>query len=965
MILPRLTVLEDQYAIGRVLDDDRPFEVTYQAWDLMTEDQVVLKEYFPRTLARREEGSTHLVWDEAEADLYQYGLEQFIKEAEALDALDQENLVREVERFEANGTAYRALEHHAGALLASVLKQQGGKLAPKTALGIVMPILDGLKAAHQQDLVHAGITPEAIFLAKSGRPLLIDFRMAQAMLARRMKKPYLLATDGFAAPEQYLSEGPQGPWTDVYGVAATLYHVMTGRTLPPAYERLETDPVPGLLEQIGGVPSALREMLYDALAMEPSERTRTASALQEQLLSLAKRKEIKEGRPATTIKDGDSAAASAISKASQLDEIDEAETEPSEVAAPDDAEQVSTRATATPSAEPSEAEASDAEEAMQEAFADADPEADAVDAASTEVPASVDEEEVADDVEAMEMDETILMTPPPAFTGADEAEAGDAPTEETFADADRETKPAEGEATEAAQADEAEAETTEGDAVATPAPSEEDEEPAAPPVVASDTEPTPPPAPDRSARRRVRPSRHKEKSRKSIPVLAAVLAVVVIASLGGYLVMNPGGETDRFAYYKAKGDSLFEQAEYVAAKTEYEQALNFQADENVAARVTELEERIAQQQQDAYLEQIEAGDARYQRGDSLLQTGESAEALRFFAEANRAYVRAAQLNPRGDSLASAKAQQASEAMNTASSEASGSSSQIDQDELNQQLYTSYRQQGDALLRQGDLQAAQRKFEEALEYRRGDRYARNRLEEIALRMSEAEAEEDFQRLMARAAELCDQGQCAEAVDEYQSALEIKPGNQTAQQGLNRAQEAQRTAEAQSQRYQYFRGQGDTYLAQGNLDAAIASYESALEQRPDDPYAQQKIEEARRALEAQQQQQPEEAEQQPENVTDEGVYLVAEQPPRLIGGLGALHRKVRYPEEAYEKGIEGRVYVQFVVDKNGDVQDAEVMRGLGSGCDEEALRVIQQARFEPGTIGGEPVKVRHTLYIQYKR
>lgn len=944
MILPRLTVLEDQYAIGRVLDEDRPFEVTYQAWDLMTEDQVVLKEYFPRTLARREEGSTQLVWDEAEADLYQYGLEQFVKEAEALDALDQENLVREVERFEANGTVYRALEHHAGAMLASVLKQQGGKLAPKTALGIVMPILGGLKAAHQQELVHAGITPEAIFLAKSGRPLLIDFRMAQAMLARRMKKPYLLATDGFAAPEQYLSEGPQGSWTDVYGVAATLYHMMTGQTLPPAYERLETDPVPGLLEQIGGVPSALREMLHNALAMEPSERTRTAGALQEQLLSLAKQKEIKEGRPATTVKDGGTvAAASAITKASQMEEVDD-------IATPDEAEEMSMAAAAE-----SGIDASDAEELMQETFADADL-ADSAEAASAEGSATAEEEEAPEDVEAIEMDDTILMTPP-ASTDESEAdvEAGDASMEETFADADQETELTDAEVTEHPAP-------VEADAVEASATPEEDTES----VAASEAEPTSSPVPDRSARRRARPSRKKEKAGKSIPVLAAVLAVVVIASLGGYLVMNPGGETDRFAYYKAKGDSLFEQAEYVAAKTEYEQALSFHEDENVAARVTELEERIAEQQQEAYLDQIQVGDTRYQRGDSLLQAGESAEALRFFAEANRVYMQAAQLNPQGDSVAATKAQQASEAMNAASSEASGSNSQIDREELNQQLYTSYRQQGDALLRQGDLQAAQRKFEEALEYRRGDRYARNRLNEIASRMSEAEAEADFQRLMARAAELCDQGQCAEAVDEYQSALEVKPGNQTAQEGLERAQEAQRTTQAQSQRYQYFRGQGDTYLAQGNLDAAIASYESALEQRPDDQYAQQKIEEARRALEAQQQQQqPAETEQQPENVTDEGVYLVAEQPPRLLGGLAALHRQVRYPEEAYEKGVEGRVYVQFVVDKNGNVQDAEVMRGLGSGCDEEALRVIQQARFEPGTIDGEPVKVRHTLYIQYKR
>jgi TonB family protein len=655
---------------------------------------------------------------------------------------------------------------------------------------------------------------------------------------------------------------------------------------------------------MGGVPAALREMLQEALAMEPAERTRTVETLQDRLLSLAKRKDIKEGRPATTVEaeDTDGAddeaaatAAAAVAAAAQIG--DEASDD-----APVDTEEASTDA---------EVEATPAEDEPAEAAA---PEGES------------------DDEPGVQTDETILMAAPPSFEDTAAEESSDE---------------AETEAPVAAEAPD------EPEAAAPGAEAEDDQEPDAPA-----------PAPDRSARRRPLTSRDKQKSGNRVPILAALLVVVVLASFGGYLVMNPGGEGDRFAYYKARGDSLFEQAEYAAAKTEYEQALSFQANETVAERVTELEDRLAEQQEQAYRAQLDEGDARYQRGDSLLQAGESTEALRFFAEANRAYMQAARLNPQEDSAAVARAEQASEAMNAASEEASGSG-QVDQEELNEQLYTNYRQQGDVLLRQGDLAAAQRKFEEALEYRPGDPYARNRLDEIASRMSEAEAEEDFQRLIARASELCNQGQCAEAVDEYQSALEIKPGNQTAQQGLTRAQEAQRTAEAQSQRYQYFRGQGDTYLAQGNFDAAIASYESALEQRPDDEYAKVKINEARQALQAQQQQQTEAESSADQNLTDEGVYLVAEQPPRLIGGLAALHRKVRYPEEAYEQDVEGRVYVQFVVDEEGNVQDAEVMRGLGLGTDKEALRVIRQARFEPGTIDGEPVKVRHTLYIQYKK
>ena len=71
----------------------------------------------------------------------------------------------------------------------------------------------------------------------------------------------------------------------------------------------------------------------------------------------------------------------------------------------------------------------------------------------------------------------------------------------------------------------------------------------------------------------------------------------------------------------------------------------------------------------------------------------------------------------------------------------------------------------------------------------------------------------------------------------------------------------------------------------------------------------------------------------------------------------------PEAAAQAGISGRVYVQFVIDKQGRVENPEVVRGLGAGCDEEAIRVIKTARFEPGKIGGQPVKVRHILFIAF--
>ncbi len=97
---------------------------------------------------------------------------------------------------------------------------------------------------------------------------------------------------------------------------------------------------------------------------------------------------------------------------------------------------------------------------------------------------------------------------------------------------------------------------------------------------------------------------------------------------------------------------------------------------------------------------------------------------------------------------------------------------------------------------------------------------------------------------------------------------------------------------------------------------------------------------------------------------GIYAASEEPPRLVGGLERLQRSIRYPPEAYDAKVEGRVYVQFVVDAEGRVQDPEVVRGLPHGANAEALRVIRSARFRPGRVGGRAVAVRHSLYLTFE-
>lgn len=102
---------------------------------------------------------------------------------------------------------------------------------------------------------------------------------------------------------------------------------------------------------------------------------------------------------------------------------------------------------------------------------------------------------------------------------------------------------------------------------------------------------------------------------------------------------------------------------------------------------------------------------------------------------------------------------------------------------------------------------------------------------------------------------------------------------------------------------------------------------------------------------------------EEIEDE-IFVVVEQPPVLIGGIAGVQKRIVYPELALKVGIEGRVVVQFVVDREGRVVNPVVMRGIGGGCDEEAIRAVKTAKFQPGMQRGRPVAVRYSLPITFK-
>lgn len=100
---------------------------------------------------------------------------------------------------------------------------------------------------------------------------------------------------------------------------------------------------------------------------------------------------------------------------------------------------------------------------------------------------------------------------------------------------------------------------------------------------------------------------------------------------------------------------------------------------------------------------------------------------------------------------------------------------------------------------------------------------------------------------------------------------------------------------------------------------------------------------------------------EEEPEEDFFVAVEQMPELKNGLKEMQERIRYPELAVKANIQGRVYVQFIVNEKGEVEDPVVLRGIGGGCDEEAIRVIKETKFSPGLQRGRPVRVRYALPI----
>jgi len=282
--LPYWTLLNRQYLTGRVLGKLGGFGITYLAWDTRLDIRAAVKEYLPRDFAGRDGGSTAVSSHSPEDEkMFRYGLKMFLDEAKTLAKFDHPNIVRVRNVFENNGTAYLVMDYLEGESLYEYLQRKCERMDEGRALGILLPVLDGLEEVHKAGFLHRDIKPHNLYLTESGRTILLDFGAARQAMSESGRSQSVMLTPGYAPFEQYHRHGNQGPWTDVYASAAVLYHMVTGTTPPESTERIEQE---RLLDPRGFNASLSPNFalaLIQALSLQAKERPQSVAEFRDLL----------------------------------------------------------------------------------------------------------------------------------------------------------------------------------------------------------------------------------------------------------------------------------------------------------------------------------------------------------------------------------------------------------------------------------------------------------------------------------------------------------------------------------------------------------------------------------------------------------------------------------------------------------------------------------------------------------
>lgn len=265
------------------------FGIVYAAWDHSLGQMRAIKEYMPAGIAQRDPGGSAQVVPRGSRyrETFDKGLQRFIEEAQTLARFDHPSLLRVLRRWEAHGTAYMAMPLYEGSTLRETVRGLPERPSETWLMQLLAPLTEALAVVHRNRWLHRDIAPDNIFmLRESARPLLLDFGAARQVIGDVTQELTAILKPGFAPVEQY-GETPgleQGPWTDVYALAATMHWCLLGRPPAASVSRVLVDNQQPMVQSAAGLCSErFLAALDKALRVDARQRTQSMAELRADL----------------------------------------------------------------------------------------------------------------------------------------------------------------------------------------------------------------------------------------------------------------------------------------------------------------------------------------------------------------------------------------------------------------------------------------------------------------------------------------------------------------------------------------------------------------------------------------------------------------------------------------------------------------------------------------------------------
>lgn len=250
------------------------FGVTYLATNVSNFKQVAIKELFPDGGVMRQRTSVYWSMPKEQQEYIQKSALEY----QYLSQCVHPNIVKVIEFFPENNTAYIVMDFIPGKSLLSILNEEG-KLSVDRVKRYFIQIAEALKVVHANNFLHRDINPNNILIDRQDNTITIDFGNVREFIAGKSKDMTRIITPGYAPPEQYITRAKRSPSTDLYALCASMYELITGQVPPDSIERQQSDNLIPPSQLVPNLDPVIEQVILTGLRIRAEDRFQSAAEL--------------------------------------------------------------------------------------------------------------------------------------------------------------------------------------------------------------------------------------------------------------------------------------------------------------------------------------------------------------------------------------------------------------------------------------------------------------------------------------------------------------------------------------------------------------------------------------------------------------------------------------------------------------------------------------------------------------